>query len=152
MARSSLPRSCPRPGRSSFSRRPPIGWCDPWIEEIDGDEAAVAAVGSWGVSWARVHNGSAANVTAPMSYKTPQALGVVTCNEVELDVSGGVPTFTIRRAGAVVGSTPIPVADWATMLANPHWWGTQDELYAVGVAPASAVDVRYVLGLEIFGQ
>jgi hypothetical protein len=87
-----------------------------------------------------------------MSYKTPQALGVVTCNEVELDVSGGVPTFTIRRAGAVVGSTPIPVADWATMLANPHWWGTQDELYAVGVAPASAVDVRYVLGLEIFGQ
>ena len=123
-------------------------WCNPWVEEIDVDECSVSG-GAWTPTISRIHNGSSANVTSPIVQTVAQPVGSVHCHECELAVVNGVPTYTIFVDGVQSGSAVIPASDWATMLANPHWVGTQDELYSVGTASQSAVSVRYVAGVEV---
>ncbi len=124
-------------------------WKSPWIEECDGDECGVSN-GAWTESIFRVHNGSSANVITPIVGLAP-VVGVMRCTEIELAPVAGVPTATLRIDGTVVGTpSVIPAADWATMLANPHWVGIQDELYSIGTAPKSAVSVSQILGCEVF--
>lgn len=125
-------------------------WCDPWIEEVDFYECAVSG-GVLGPSTARIHNGSSANVTAPIV----QAAGADSgwhCNEVMLTPSAtiqGAGVYTIFVDGISRGATVIPAADWSRLVANPHWLGVQSELYNVGVAPKSAVSRRVIAAVEV---
>jgi hypothetical protein len=126
-------------------------WAGSWVE-IDVDECSVGSVGQWGASWCRTHINSGANVTDPMAFP-PQPLGVVWCHEMRLTpVGDGTGTLDIRLNGAKVNETNMPAMAFSEMVANKHWVGTQDEMYSVGSGDKSAIDDRFVLGIEVFQQ